>query len=93
MWLRQGKRLVVNFIIGDGQAVLSCSAWADAATLIGKQCDRAFANFETDGKWPYVQLKNMETAAVGKTVKLTSTASASLTALRRDWCWEVGDMA
>lgn len=75
---------MLNFIIGDAEAVLSCTAWGDAATLLSKQCERAFATFEAEGKWPYVHMKGMEVVVHSKTTKLSATPAASMTAVRLD---------
>jgi len=78
---------VLNLIIGDADAVLSCTAWGDAATLLSKQCDRAFSTLEAEGKWPYVLMKGMEVVVQSKTTKLSATPAASMTALRLDLRW------
>ena len=69
---------MLNLIIGDADAVLSCTAWGDAATLLSKQAE---------GKWPYVLMKGMEVVVQSKTTKLSATPAASMTALRLDLRW------
>ena len=53
-----------------------------------KQCERAFASFEKDGKWPYVLIKGFGLVSHGNTVKLSATHAASRSGVK-SWAPDV----